>query len=157
MNNGNADTVLPLADRVAALRLALGTTYAYDEAMAVLSVADFATLRAIEPEFYDQPASIMQLRDEIAVAHMQRMAAAQAPDTGMVSAEVVAGWAYAALRAWLPGHTDFNANEGGQYYVTRTGTDEATGGQLYRVTTLGGADPRDYRVTITAQRVDGEQ
>lgn len=142
-----------LSDRVAALRRNLRRATTYDDTLTTLSVADIATLRAVEGDFYPEPAGATVLRESIAQAHLHLLAHQQATHTRKVSPELVSAWAYATLSEWLPGHTDHDPRFGGQYHLRLQGIDEHTGGQLYQVTTPDGGDPRRFVVTLDVQLV----
>lgn len=140
-----------LSDRVAVLRRRLRAATTYDDAMTVLSMADTATLRTVETDYYREPVSLLVLRDSVATAHLAKLGAEQATDTRRVSPELVTAWVYQSLAEWLPGLTDFDARFGGQFTITLAGIDEHTGGQRYTVATPDRRDPREFAVTVDVQ------
>lgn len=65
-------TTLPsIEDRVAALRGQLARANGSDSVMYALANADFATLRAFEPDFFTEPVPITVLRQELAQAYLR--------------------------------------------------------------------------------------
>lgn len=91
----HTDTVRPLQERVATIRRMLSRSATMDAALSALSIADYATLRVIETDFYHQPAPILQLREQIAQAHIGRIPTNPGPHARTESPAADAAWAVA--------------------------------------------------------------
>lgn len=147
-------TVRSIEDRVAELRRMLSRSYTFDSTTVALAMADIATLRAIEPEYFHHPVPITHLRGKLAEAHMETVSSKQATTTRKVSPEVVHEWAEDALREAMPGYTDFDANLGGQYRIAELEHD--SDGVLFQVTTTDRLDPKQFIIRLDVQLVDAE-
>lgn len=71
MTTEQTETLPSIEDRVTALRAQLATANGHDSVMYALANADFATLRAFEPDFFSEPVPITVLRQELAEAYLR--------------------------------------------------------------------------------------
>ncbi len=135
-------TETTLVDRVTRTRALLADAKTELDAMIALSEADIATLRELEAVYFHHPGLAATLRERIAGAHAEfaRTWKSQALTTAQVTPDLFRRWAADTLSEWMPGHTDFREEEGGQYQITYLGagrftvkTAQGFGGKTFQV------------------------
>ena len=137
-------------------RLKLAKAFTIDDAERVLSRYPTQVRRAIEADLTFCPAKPEDLVQSVAERHVELVSRTKLPmSTRGLSPGIIVGFVRDVLREWLDGaHTDYSAVLGGQFRFGHV-RDDPRDGDVYEVVTAMGAEPRRFRIRVSAVEVAG--